>query len=112
MRSLHLGFSPIPLRRGYSDSVICYLLDNPVSDAEERIRKAEEKQQSEFLQHPELYPPEKIKYIEGCNRRCREELLQSAHSFAENPEIRQKVLDELERRRLANLELLHTYGVL
>lgn len=63
MRSLHLGFSPIPLRRGYSDSVICYLLDNPVSDAEERIRKAEEKQQSEFLQHPELYPPEKIKWL-------------------------------------------------
>lgn len=94
------------------DKVIHYLLDDPVSAAKLLIANAEEDLEKRISEFPESYPQENVEYLKDKQRKRHGEILESVYSFANDPVVRQHTLNELERRRKANLEILHSYGVL
>lgn len=93
------------------DKVIHYLLDDPVSTANFLIANAKEDLENRISEFPESYPQENVEYLQAKQRKRHDEVLKSVYSFANDPEVRQHTLNELERRRKANLEILHSYGV-
>ena len=113
----NLGISKLPLTSRSSgnfqdDYVVSYLLPNPLTYAKQFFADAEVKFQAKITENPESYPPENIKYLEDRHKRRKEEILTSVRSFVENQEVKQQTMNELERRKRVNLDLLHTYGVI
>ncbi|MBQ5339341.1 MAG: hypothetical protein J6Z40_09275 [Oscillospiraceae bacterium] len=112
-----LWIATLPLKKHGSgdnleDKVIHYLLDDPVSAAKLLIANAEEDLEKRISEFPESYPQENVEYLKDKQRKRHGEILESVYSFANDPIVRQHTLNELERRRKANLEILHSYGVL
>lgn len=112
-----LWIATLPLKQQGSgddleDNVIHYLLDDPISAAKFLIANATEDLEKKISEFPKLYPQENVKYLKDRQRKRHDSVLESAYSFANDPEVRQHTLNELERRRKVNLEILHSYGAL
>ncbi len=106
-----LPFRTLPLKTK-DDAVIRYLLGNPVSEFEQYLAEIETRKKAQETLQPNINSPENLQYLREREEARNDAIRQSVTAFEENPEVRQQTLDELERRRMANMEILHTYGVL
>lgn len=112
-----LPFRALPLKSKdagdfLADAVIRYLLGNPVSEFEQYLAEIETRKKAQETLQPNINSPENLQYLCEREQARNDAIRQSVTAFEENPEVRQQTLDELERRRSANMEILHTYGVL
>lgn len=102
---------PFPTR-GCSDAPIQYLLPNLAERFEESAARIYAHLEETAAK---LANTDNADYIKFQNKRRCQDLEKERHSintFLEESDIRQQVLDELERRKQANLEKLHSYGVI
>ncbi len=117
LHNIPLWIATLPLKQQGSgdlleDKVIHYLLDDPVSAAKLLIANSKEDLEKRISEFPESYSQENVKYLKDKQQKRHDDVLESAYSFENDPVVRQHTLNELERRRKVNLEILHSYGVL
>lgn len=110
-------FCKIPLKTTDSgnfeaDAVIRYLLGDIAPQFEQYSIEVAKRQEASTAFQPSINSSENIQYLREREQARNDAIRQSVTAFEENPEVRQQTLDELERRRMANMEMLHTYGVL
>ena len=110
----NMGVVPdLPLAKNqvapYSDTAVYFLLDDPLSDLDERRKaaiKAVAAEDEQFLRSQEVIDKNKADYEKMFNESCRRLRL-----FQENEEIHSQTLEELARRKEHNLKLLKRYGI-
>lgn len=98
------------LAEPFSDTVIKYILDDPLTDLEKRYSTAlkkidESNKRYNFSQ--EKITQDRLEYEQRYN-----ESRQRVKTFLEDEEIHKQTMEELERRKAHNFELLRKYRVL
>ena len=94
----------------YSDTVIKYILDDPLADLEQRYLTAL-KRREEAYKKSNLSQEDIMERLERFNKKYNE-YCQRLQTFLEDEEIHKQTMEELERRKEHNLELLRKYKVL
>ncbi|MBQ8960405.1 MAG: hypothetical protein IJ071_04210 [Ruminococcus sp.] len=94
------------------DFAICYLLKDPLAYAEQITASSKASMQEKIAAYAESQVPDDLIYLKEWLDGKYKALLASAHAFAEDPQVRRQALDELERRKRANLEKLRSYGAI
>lgn len=111
-----LGFLRLPLTpdgpgASYTDAAIQYLLDDPIGAFECQQAAREAARKAAVNSHRVSASPEMEQYFRDREIAWETSIRTSVHSFVEDPDVRQQTLDELARRKAANLAVLRTYGV-
>lgn len=110
----HISVISLPINESivapYSDTVIKYILDDPLADLEQRYlavlkRREEASKRSNLSQ--EKISQNRLEFEYRYN-----ESRQRVKTFLEDEEIHKQTMEELERRKEHNLELLRKYKVL
>ena len=110
----HITVISLPINESlaapYSDTVIKYILDDPLSDLEKRYSTAlkkidESNKRYNFSQ--EKITQDRLEYEQRYN-----ESRQRVKTFLEDEEIHNQTMEELERRKEHNLELLRKYKII
>lgn len=93
----------------YDDTAIRYLINDPLQDlkkhSEDALRKIDE-QAKRFN-----YPQEVVADRKNVFEKMVQESQRKIHTFLNDKELHQKTLEELERRKMYNTELLKKYGI-
>lgn len=112
MRMPPLPLSPRSTGNFEDDQVICYLLDDPISYAEYLVAVSTLALHEKKALYDASEAQDNFQYLKNSIDKSNRKLIDSVHEFANNPQERQQVLNELERRRKMNLDILRSYGVL
>ncbi|EXM40893.1 hypothetical protein RASY3_00300 [Ruminococcus albus SY3] len=110
----HITVISLPINESlaapYSDTVIKYILDDPLSDLEKRYSTAlkkidESNKRYNFSQ--EKITQDRLEYEQRYN-----ESRQRVKTFLEDEEIHKQTMEELANRKAHNLELLRKYKII
>lgn len=109
----YISISSVPLQESleapYSDMAIKFLLDDPLTDLEQRYLhfvKNTDEVNNRFNRPQEIIEKD-CYFIEELLKSSREKL----HMFLEDKEMHSQILEELARRKKYNLEILRKYNV-
>ncbi|SFD41237.1 hypothetical protein [Ruminococcus albus] len=94
----------------FTDTVIRYILDDPLADLEQRYLTAL-KRREEAYKKSNLSQEDIMERLEKFNKKYNE-YCQRLQTFLEDEEIHKQTMEELERRKEHNLELLRKYKII
>lgn len=94
----------------FTDTVIRYILDDPLADLEQRYLTAL-KRREEAYKKSNLSQEDIMERLERFNRKYNE-YCQRLQTFLEDEEIHNQTMEELARRKEHNLELLRKYKII